>query len=474
MIGFELFVQWTVFFLMVGIMAARRQLTIFHPTSVYLAFHAIVFCIRPTMVHFFDFDMVWNYMQFTPTDTEMARALYLSSAGLIVFCVAFILTCPHPGPKHFGGKYEFSPEEKKSFWLMVLLVAPLGVLSIVASDMQGEHVGGVYIMTGTSGYLNDLQQVLIPITVLIVVMCRWKVWAFVPLLAFLYHRASLGWGRWTIILTFFTLVLLYSWEKRKDLPSLKFLVPLPLIFVLFANLGLDRAYFRNLVTGNQEDIRDVLEEGKTIQERFDNLDFANFDYLTYIVAVVPEKTETYTYASQYLQIFTEPIPRKLWKNKPAGAPIVFFDLNDYGNFLGLTHSLVGDGWLSGGWIGALLTMALAGWGLGLLYNWFINNQHNMYFCFIFLITNAMIVQLFRDGGISITKFLLFCLFPVFVWMFIAKYIFPTPLPAEEDQDEDWLEEEEYEEEVFEDNFADEPDEQISSASTSTNLNHPLR
>jgi hypothetical protein len=414
----------------------RRQLTIFHPTSVYLAFHAIVFCIRPTLVYFFNFDLVWNYMRFSPTDAEMAHALYLSSAGLIVFCVAFMLTSPHAGPKEVEGRREVTPEERKAFFVMVLLLTPLGLYSIFGSNMEGERVGGVYIMTGTSGYLNDLQQILIPITVLLVVMCRWKWYSFLPLIAFLYHRASEGWGRWTIILTFFALILFHAWEKRRDLPSLKFLVPLPLIFVLFANLGLDRAYFRNLISGNQADIRDILDQERTFQDRFDTLDFANFDYLTYIVAVVPERTETYTYASQYLQIFTEPIPRKLWASKPIGAPVVFFDLNHYGNFIGLTPALVGDGWMSGGWIGALLTMALAGWGLGILYNWFIRNQHNIFYCYTFLIINAVVVQLYRDGGISIAKFLLFSLVPIFVWMFLARYVFPGQPPEEEIDDDD--------------------------------------
>lgn len=422
----DLLIQWLIFAAVVFVMWARGQLTIFHPTTVYLAFHAIVFCIRPTLVYVFDFDLVWNYIGFTPKPMEMIQALYLSSAGLIVFCIAFVLATPHGGPKDFSARLEFTASEKKSFWAMVLLLAPGGIYSIYGARATGEHINGVFIMTGTSGYLNDFQQVLIPITILIIVMCRWRWYSFLPLLVFLFYRATEGWGRWTIILTLFALVLCHSWERRKNLPSLKFILPLPLIFVLFANLGLDRSYVQNLISGETEESRDILDQSESFEDRFDTLDFANFDYLTYIVAVVPEQTQTYTYASQYLQLFTEPIPRQIWKNKPIGPPVSFFNLNDYGNFLGLTPSLVGDGWMSGGWIGALLTMALAGWVLGLLYNWFIRNQHDFYYCFVFIIINAVIVQLFRDGGISIAKFLLFSLLPIFIWKFLAVYVFPEP------------------------------------------------
>lgn len=436
MIASELLMQWTVFAIVVFVMAARRQVTIFHPTTVYLVFHCIVFCIRPTLVYLYEFDSIWRYTGFTPTDNEMMLALYLSSAGLIIFCAAFALATPHPGPKDFAPQREFSYSEKVSFWAMALVLTPIGIYSIFAADAQGEMVGGVFIMTGTSGYLNDFQQVLIPITILVIVMCRWRWYSFIPFLVFLSYRASQGWGRWTIILTIFALILFHTWEKRKNLPSLKFILPLPLVFILFANLGLDRSYVRNMMEGNKEESRDILDESETFASRFDTLDFANFDYLTYIVAVVPERTETYTYGSQYLQIFTEPIPRKLWKNKPVGPPVVFFDLNNYGNFVGLTPALVGDGWMSGGWIGALITMALAGWLLGLLYNWFIRNQHDVYYVFVYLIINAVIVQLYRDGGISIAKFLLFSLLPIFAWRFLARYVFPGEEIGEEEEVED--------------------------------------
>lgn len=429
----DLLIQWGILFFTTFVMWARRQLTIFHPTTVYIALHTIVFCIRPTLVHLFEFDLVWNYIGFIPSEEERMLSLYLSSAGLIVFCTAFAITCPYPGPKQYTQDLVFSVGERKAFWTMCALLVPLGMYSIYGATPEGEHINGVFVMTGSSGYLNDLQQVLIPITVLLVVMCRWRWYSFLPFLIFLYYRASQGWGRWTIILTIFALVLFHTWEKRKDMRSLRFLLPLPLIFILFANLGLDRSYVRNIVEGNEEETRGILDQSETFEERFDTLDFANFDYLTYIVAVVPEQTRTYTYGSQYLQIFTEPIPRRLWKNKPIGPPVVFFNLNDYGNFLGLTPSLVGDGWMSGGWLGALLTMAIAGGILGLAYNWFIFHQNNFYNCYLFLIVNAVIVQLYRDGGISIAKFLLFSLVPILIWKFLANYLFAEPVESEDEE-----------------------------------------
>ncbi|MCB1119950.1 MAG: hypothetical protein KJT03_00255, partial [Verrucomicrobiae bacterium] len=97
--------------------------------------------------------------------------------------------------------------------------------------------------------------------------------------------------------------------------------------------------------------------------------------------------------------------------------------NDYGDFNGLTVSIVGDGWMTGGWIGVIINMCLGGFGFGCFYNWFIRNQHNIFKVTIFIITNSVLLQMFRDGGIvSMSKFMLFTQMPIFVWWFIYHWM----------------------------------------------------
>lgn len=415
-----LLLQWLVFTGMLLLLTARGQLTLFHPSTIYLVFHAMVFVIRPTLIYAFDFDLVWNYIGFEPTPELLHRTLFLSSVALVLFCLSFTLACPYGGVNGSFRSTVPAVHEKRAFYVTCVIFVPLAILSILAADMQGERIGGIYIMTGTSGYLNDLQQVLIPLSILYVVVNHWRWYSFLPLLAFVFYRGMQGWGRWMIVLTLFGLLLIHAWERRRNIPGWKFVLLCPLIYILFANLGFNRMYLQNLVFGNQSPHIRLMDDSRTFREKFDTLDFANFDYLAFIVDTVPEKTETYTYGTQYLQIVTEPIPRKIWKDKPLGSPIQFFDLNNYGNFNGLTPSLIGDGWMSGGWLGVLATMILAGALLGAAYNWFARNQHDRLGVYVFLIGNAMVVQLFRDGGISIFKFLLFTLSPILVWRFLSR------------------------------------------------------
>lgn len=429
MSNLDIFIQWAVLGAGCIFMIMRGQFTIFHPSSVYLLFHMIVFCIRPTFVKYADFDFVWNYMGLTPTDELLRLTLWVSSIAMILFIISFSLATNAKGATDMPEGFRVTPEMRRAFIYTAIIFVPIGFYSIFGAEMKGERVGGVYIMTGTSGYLNEAQQVLIPISILSIVLFKWKWWSFLPFLAFVYFRATQGWARWTIVLPFLAIVMFYCWNNRRNFPPIGWLIPVPFLFLLFNQLSHSRMYFKHLMSESSygetiiQEVDSVTDKQFAFRNQWDTLDFANYDYLAYILDKVPRETHTYTYGVQHLQLFTEPIPRKLWKNKPIGAPIQFFDLNDYGDFNGLTVSIVGDGWMTGGWTGVIINMCLGGFGLGCFYNWFIRNQHNIFKVTIFIISNSVLLQMFRDGGIvSMSKFMLFTQMPIFCWWFFHHWL----------------------------------------------------
>jgi hypothetical protein len=416
----DIYMQWAVAIGVGLFMVWRGQMTLFHPSAVYLAFHVIVFCIRPTMVHFFDFDFVFRYMQLQPKSADMQLALHLSSVGLVTLVGAFTVAASGAKPLRFGKKRELNEHDRRAFFVMAAIFGPAGIYSVVAARPKGEMIDGVFVMTGTSGYVNDLQNVLIPVCISLVLVFRWRWWSFLPFLVYIFYRMNQGWGRWTFILSCFLLVLVWLWDHRRRVPPWWSFLAAPLMAMLFLKLSHDRMFFRAWLAGEQSYNVQVAESSSDWRVKWDTLDFANYDFLVYIATHVPRNTKSHTYGAQYLQLFTEPIPRKLWKGKPIGAPVKFYELNDYGNFVGLTPSIIGDGWQSGGWLGMLLTVTFAGGILGVAYRWFTHNQEVVHKACAFLILNAMVVQLFRDGGISIFKFLFFALVPLFVWQFISS------------------------------------------------------
>lgn len=418
------------FFLLSG------QASIFHPLTIYLGFHLIVFVIRPLLVYYLGFNHEFNYMLIQPNEELLTRALAISSCGLLAFAAASLgfgwcqprFESAAPAP--------FTAQQRRGLVLATVLLLPVIAYSIKAgqTNFAVEEHGGTYTMVGASGYTLEAQLMAGPL------LCAWLAvkrfhWNFLLLLApYVAYRAFAGMSRWSFVLLFVALGLMYAWQiRRKWLPWWLLLCMIP-IFPLFKAVGDDRILVKELIAGEYDpQAHGGTEPGMTAEERFrakyDGPDFANFDFLVFVVAMVPERTGLYTHGAQYLQLFTEPIPRKLWPGKPAGAPIATFNLNNYGDFLGRTVSLVGDGWMSGGWTGVIVTLALVGSLLGLAHRWFWRHSQNNMVALIYLVGLAMLPQWFRDGGISISKFFFWNLSPLILWMVMTWALGSRSIPG---------------------------------------------
>lgn len=418
-----------------------RSASIFHPFSFYLAFHGVVFVIRPIMEQLFGFEHTFFQMRFYPTEEQEQLALILTTVALFVFAAT---SC---GIGLISPRFDrsippkFSGVEWRAFCVVTAITAPIILYSLyltirnsVASESGNDTVGmdrdvntGIAVFTDTTGYIVDAQKMLGTLCVMLIWGARFRLWSFAPLMAYLADRVYEGWSRWTIVTSLATLVMLYVVQRRRRwLPVTALALAVPLL-VLFQQLGENRDAFKGLFTGQQAQV-DVLDEGRTWIEKQDTLDFANFDFLTYVMDVVPEKSGTYTYFTQYLQLFTEPIPRILWPNKPFGPPIQLVNMNDYGNFVGFTVSLVGDGWMSGGWLGVIATMALVGLILSKLHRWYWHGDATHFKILVYCTFLPLSLQWFRDGGISIAKFVLFTISPILIWWLSIRYLQGIPAP----------------------------------------------
>lgn len=415
--------QVLLWLIILAVFLASGQASIFHPLTIYLGFHGVVFVLRPVLVHYFNFDTVFTYMLINPSEQDFIKTLAVSSAALVVFSVSCFVagrthvhrSMPEPPP--------FKIEQKGALIVTTLLLAPVVAYSIVCGftgGITGEERGAVYVMTGASGYTAEAQSMAGPLICAWFAVTRFSRIGLVPLILYVGYRSYCGWSRWTIVLLFVALALVYAWQKRiRWLPLWAVLLAIP-AYLLFHTLGGNRDYVQMLFTGEAiEETNASMTQQDKAKVKYDTQEFANFDYLCHIVRTVPDRTGTYTYGTQYLQLFTEPIPRKLWPGKPIGAPLALVNLNKYGNFMGLTPSLPGDGWMSGGWVGLIITMGLVGGLLGKAHRWFWTHSNNNLAALFYLVGLAMLPQWFRDGGISIAKFLFWNLSPLILWMTIS-------------------------------------------------------
>lgn len=409
-----------------------RSGSIYHPFCYYLFFHGVVFVARPILEYVFHFHIAFDYMWFYPTESQIITGLLASTLGLIAFALfgwAFDGTTPRfdrPIPDGFNAA------EWRAFYIVLVLLVPIGLYSFYldlgqglggAGLIQGQRdpITGIYILTNTTGYVASAEGFLIPICLMLIWASRFRIWSFIPFVAYVAIHLYIGWGRWAFILSVAMLGLLALFRKRRRWLRPSWIIIGLATFIVFQQLGQNRDYFREVLAGEPHN-EDVIARNQPWVERFDGLDFANFDYLTYIIDIVPNKSDTYSYFTQYLQLFTEPIPRILWPEKPIGPPIDLVNLNAYGNFVALTDSLVGDGWISLGWLGVFITMGLAGYITVRLHRWFWRGEATSFKILTYCSFLPLTMQWFRDGGISIAKFVLFAVMPLILWQIILRLL----------------------------------------------------
>jgi hypothetical protein len=408
-----------------------RNASIFHPFFFYLIFHGIVFVLRPILEYSFGFEDAFDYMWFFPTQNQIVFSLFLTSSGLVAIAIFGWLL--DRGVPHFDRPQPpgFNAAEWRALVILFVVIGPVAMYSVYLNTgtglgggqligMDRDPITGIAVMTNTTGYFTSAEDALIPCTLMLIWATRFRPWSFVPLGGFLLLHLYLGWGRWAMVLSVLMLGLLILFNQRRRWAPLYWLVAAIPVFLIFHQLGQNRDYFYDLLSGEQPEAADPLDANRSWVEKFDGLDFANFDYLTYIVDVVPAESETYSYFTQYLQLFTEPIPRILWPEKPYGSPIDLVNLNNYGNFVGLTQSLVGDGWVSAGWIGVVITLGFVGFVTSRLHRWFWSGEATNFKVLAYCTFLPLTIQWFRDGGISITKFALFTVGPLVLWRLLVR------------------------------------------------------
>lgn len=404
--------------------------SVYHPISLYLVFHCIVFVVRPLFAYWRHYDFLYPVYGFAPSQDVKSTVIICANLGLLAFMAGAWKSGSEPlafhqGPAEFAHRRRLIP----AFVMVLALIAPLAIGSIYTvftTGYQGMRLDvhtGVAVNTSGNGWLLEAQLMLVPLSVLIAWTFRFRWWSLLPLILFVTVRAGTG-GRGPFIVACAAAGLLWMFDNRRRWPALwmfTLIVPLTAGFYI---LGQERGA-----------VRAFLDDGKIIELRertgfMETMDWANMEFFEYLVETVPRKTGTYGYFVDNLQVFTEPVPRAVWKNKPIGPPIKMFNLFDYGNPIGMTYSLPGYGWMQLGYLGVALWCALWGYCLGAIYSWFMrsrqgNFQVAMYFAFL-----PIFIIAFRDGGlVTIARTGVFYLTPVLVWMWMAQAM-GIPDPSE--------------------------------------------
>ncbi len=407
-----------------GFCYRRGLVTLTSPVTYLLIFHLITWVFGPALVYFADFDFGWRYVGFTPSEGVQRRVFFLSNMYLFLAVATFYFLNREEA---YDSRPSLSMCDRIRVRLPLLwiLFGPLALYSIYLTAFSGAEMGelvdGRYVLTGTSGYILQAQESLLSLCILTLVGLRFNFFSMFPFLAFMCVRAISGYGRWAIVFGVLAALTTWCWfAGRRRFPAW-FWMLLPLAYLVFTIIGENRSIVSDFVHGNQSVASVARGNDQQGLDRLDNLDFANFQVTGCYVELIPAVSGGYDCFVPYLGIFTEPIPRVLWADKPIGYPSLINDrLLGYGNFTSLTRTVVGDGWTNGGYLGVAGLALVWGYLYGMGYRWFQQSGRFSPVAILWIIITCLVPQYLRDGRTEIIKFLLFTSLPFGVMAFMER------------------------------------------------------
>ncbi len=405
----------------------QEQASIAHPATLYLAFHGFVFVFRPFVAWSLDFDFVYRLYDFQPSLSDKIIVIAGSTLAMLVFVGTSLALCKRSAPEIASGAFDTARAIfLKPIVIAAALITPFAVYSQIGNwsrrasqfeTMLRDAATGVQVNTTSVGWITEFGLALAPLAVMIVWLSRyrWWGWAFFGVFALLQSGSGTRGPLVYAVLAIGIIYLLEHGRRWTDWRS-------------FALLGLTAIAFNLIVIDRGSAVRQVFVEER--QSRYVNMrdlqplehmDFANMEYFEYVVYAVPQRSGSYDYFANNLQIFTEPVPRALWKDKPVGSPVQFFNLWDYGRPIGITVSMPGIGWLSLGWLGIAIQAFVTALAYSLIYRWLAVRRAGPIAFLSYGLIAATSLLVFRDGAlISVVRTVPFYLGPLALILFLAR------------------------------------------------------
>ena len=364
-------------------------------------------------------------MDFLPTEDMMTKSILISNVGLISFTFGYLCILRFNSLRPNFNLCDATLVEGKAYLIAFFILCPLILYSLYlmltmrqeygvevlnelgSVDMTFDPDTGARLFVDTTGYVVLARNMVLPFVTFLILHFRGRWWSYVPLMAVAFMAAETG-GRWPLVMSGLVAIMSGLYLQRRSVLRLRSYVAIVIGLGAFLVLGESRdAFMKFLATGSFDFQFDFVNSSFGAHP-----DFANFEFLTYVIAKVPDFSNTYSYFTQYLGVFTWPIPRILWPGKPAGSPITLVNLTEYGHFTSGSVTLVGDGWISLGYPGVIITLMVAGALYGYLYKRFCSRSASRYYVCAYIWLVALLAQWARDGGYRILEFVFFCLAPV--------------------------------------------------------------
>jgi hypothetical protein len=416
----DLILQWIVAALVGALLLARGRLSLLHPATLYLAFHVVAFCLRPTILVAAGLDDTWQGLLASPEPEDLRRALWVSSAGLVSFTLAFMAATFRRGPSTSTGPAELDATEKRALLATAALFAIPGLAGVVLSLSSTQH----------SGYLIDLPLVLLPLALLAVLAAGLRWWSLLPVAGLAWARSIPGSAGAIVPAACLLVVLLWLWNHQRRLPSLLFILASAGALFAAGVLTDENSRLKDWFSG-RETPSAAASTGSSMLERFDRPGWGHLEALAGVIAVVPEKSGGFSHGHQHFAAVQSMFGALSSGPGTGSGTAATIELHRIGKFRGFPLALVSDGWMSGGWGGVVVTLMLAGALLGAAWVAFAHSPDDPARACFFLPVHVLALGLYATGSFALIPQALLLAAPLVVWRLITARLRRGAAAAEE-------------------------------------------
>lgn len=399
-----------------------------HPAVIYLMFHLLVVTSRLYAVD----EGAPTFLSGLPgydavTTQEIYRAALYADLGLVAATIGWMSARKRRRSAATGQEQELitGPREWRTIRpryvrIVAIAILPLGVLAL----LRYGFVPGLGSASATDVSLVSLALAWPGLLLIALIYCRgFKLVLFIPLVLYLIIIALQGYSRFRFIVPVVLLVQLYLDRRNRRWPDLRVAGVLFLGLLLFFPL---KQIGRSIQASEGIGSIQSASRGSISQALAgESGDQVILDEFALTLSLSDDSGRVF-FGRPYLNVLTLPVPRSLWKGKPGLADYlkeISQPSRPLGTLGGVT-TLPGDLYLNFRLPGLFLGMFLLARWSARLYEAAYRRAYGSIGHFAFLLLSCNLIQVYRDGLISIPFFLLVQMLPL-----IAILLLHTVRPA---------------------------------------------
>jgi oligosaccharide repeat unit polymerase len=382
-----------------------------HPGTIYFVFHILAFTWRlasiaggsPTLFN----GPFWGWgLRYEPVSPdEIVRATYMADTTLIVMTAAFLIaSAQHPRKlrRRVPKTEQAAPTlVLNHIWEAVVFAFPIGLIGLyfIARLPSVERAAASAGSWGASSWTTNTQTWAGISLLALIYWYGFRWWLVLPMSLYLLVMSYQGFHRFRIVIPLIIMIQLYLDRRNRKWPTLRLtaaIVTVGLLFFTLKTVG-EMAQAGARPSEIVEASTDILErtlEGDSEMQYLDS--FAS------TVTLVDRHDEFY-YGRTYLTALVLPIPRPLWPDKPRqnayqhdiSTPVRPMAEN------GMIATFLGETYANFGYVGIVLVPFIIAYILTRFYLYAYTRHYYSVARFIYLLISAVLIQVFRDGLISL-------------------------------------------------------------------------